>query len=339
MTNGFASPQTKRHPYAAARAIELQDKGDLWGAQNIYRSLLQKNPRDVDALCGLAGVLWQAERYEEAIPHLRRALNQRPNSAAAHTLLAITLYSMGRQEEACERARRAIACDPQFAEAHNALAQAMSAMGSYAEAISVQERAIELAPNQPRYYFGLGAMQSWNSDNPKFKALQALAEKSGSLAPTEQVYLHFALGKAWHDCGDMERAFRHQLKGAALKRRSLTYSEAATLGDLENLSRVVDRDWLRQREGAGNTSDVPIFILGMPRSGSTLVEQILASHPQVRSIGERSFFPSALGQVAGRSANLPARLPNLPKSDLNRIGVLYVDLVRESLRVRKSNRR
>ena len=316
---------------AFKQAIALQNQGNLPGAEKLYRAILKQNPNNFATLYNLAGVLWRSEQPEEAARFLRKALNQEPNSAPAHTLLASVLRSLERYDEALERARRAIALNPGFAEAHNNLAQTLADLGRYDEAIEAQARAIERAPNQPRYYFQLGLLTQWRSHDPRIAKLEALRPKSGSQSPDDQVYLHFALSKAHSDCGDIERAFRRQIEGGALKRRMLRYNEEATLRELDDLCRATDSEWMRRQQGVGDPSPLPVFILGMPRSGSTLVEQILASHPKVHTIGERPTFANALAQICRmtpKQSSLAELVAQWGSAELRKLGALYADAAR-----------
>src|SRR6516225_146922 len=113
------------------------------------------------------------------------------------------------------------------------------------------------------------------------------------------MHLHFALGKVYADLGQHERSFFHLIKGNALKRKQIVYDEAAALAQLERMREVFTAEALRQGRGCGDPSAVPVFIIGMPRSGSTLVEQILASHPKVFGAGERNEMAQLVSDIAG----------------------------------------
>jgi tetratricopeptide (TPR) repeat protein len=314
---------------AFKQAVMLYNQGKLREAEKLYRKILKDHPKNFGTLYNLAGVLWRAERFEEAAQFLRKALNQDPNSVGAHSLLASVFQSLGRYDEALKRARRAIALNSGSAEAHNTLARVLADLGRHDEAIRAQSRAIELAPNQPRYYFGLGSMMQWTVDDPHLAALKALAQKSGSLSLDEQIYLHFAIGKAYADCGNIEAAFRCQIEGGALKRRTLSYKEESTLRQLDELCGIIDAAWMQQRQDVGDPSPLPVFILGMPRSGTTLVEQILSSHPKVHSLGESAIFATALAGIGNKS--MPRSITELASqwtdSGIRRLAKLYLETV------------
>ncbi|MGH9467185.1 MAG: sulfotransferase [Terriglobales bacterium] len=313
------------------QAVSLQTQGNFTGAEKIYRAILKQYPKHFQTLSNLGTVLLFAERMEEAIPVLRKALNQNPNSAVVHTLLARALHLLDRHEESLERARRAIALNPELSDAHATLAQAMADLGRYDEARSALARAIELAPNGPRFYYYLGQIAPWTAGDPRLAALKAMAQNPASLPLGQRVELNFALAKACTDCGDVEGAFRHQIEGGALLRRVLNYDEASTLCELDQICRALDATWMGRHHGVGDLSPQPIFILGMPRSGTSLIEQILASHPKVQALGERLTFPEALAQICGTPtlpSSLSQRVVQWSVPDLRRLGATYLKAVR-----------
>jgi tetratricopeptide (TPR) repeat protein len=302
--------------------VALEKQGDISGAEKVYRALLKQDPSHFRTLYHLAGIAVGNGHFEEAVRFLRKALNQEPKSASAHAMLAHALQNLERHDEAMERARRAIALDPALADAYATLARELADLGRYDEAVRASARALELAPTHPSYYYQWGYITRWSAGDPRLATLEALAEKSASLPIEEQCHLHFALGKAYADCGDVERALRQQIRGGALKRQTLLYDEAATLRQLGELTRVFDGEWIGRHRGVGDPSSLPVFILGMPRSGTTLVEQILASHPKVAALGERRILNEALAQIRGSPEDVPS--PWSAK-ELQRLGALYLE--------------
>jgi tetratricopeptide (TPR) repeat protein len=318
---------------AFKRGVELQQRGDLPGAEKIYRAILKQYPKHFETLANLGSLLLFAERLDDAVRYLRRALKQKPNSAIVHSLLARVLYLLDRHDEALQRAHHAIALDPQFIDARATLAQGLAELGRYDEALATIAHAIELAPDQARLYYSWGEITRWTADDPHLAALEELAQKAASLPLDDQVNLNFALGKAYADCGHVERAFRHQIDGAALQRRLLRYDEASTLYELESMA-ALDAKWMARHQRVGDPSPLPIFILGMPRSGTSLVEQILASHPKVKALGERVTLNEAIAEACG-APTIPPSLPHLAAhwsdSELQRLGALYIKAISRSV--------
>jgi len=316
---------------AFRQAVALQHKGDFAGAEKIYRAILRQYPRHFPTLSNLGSVLLFSERLEEAAQVLRKALNQNPSSAVAHTLLARTLHLLDHHAEALERIRRAITLDAVLPDAHATLAQMLGDLGRYDDARDALTRAITLAPNEPRFYYYWGQIARWTADDPRLAALETLARKAASLPIGQQAELHFTLARAYADCGNEQESFRYQTEGGRLLRRILPYDEASTLQEMERLCCTVDTAWLARQHGAGDTSPLPVFIIGMPRSGTSLVEQILAGHPQVGALGERLDFPDAIARVCG-TPTMPASFSRYAArwsgTELHRVGTLYLKTVR-----------
>ena len=313
------------------RAVAMQARGDLAGAEKIYRAILKQYPKHHQTLTNLGTVLLGLERMQEALEFLRKALNQQPNAAMTHYLIAWALQMLDRNEEALARANRAIALNPKLPDAHATLSRVLANLGRYDEAIGALSRAIDLAPEQARFYGYWGHMTRWKADEPRLAALEALAERAASLSLEDQVEAHFALAKARADCGDLESSFRHQTEGGALQKKFFRYDEPANLRQLEEPCRALDAAWLARHQGAGDPSPLPVFILGMPRSGTTLVEQILASHPLVKTLGERLTFNEALARMCGTPTMPPSIAPRAAQwseAELRRLGALYVAAIR-----------
>jgi hypothetical protein len=151
--------------------------------------------------------------------------------------------------------------------------------------------------------------------------MEELAEDAAALSIEDRVELHFGLGKAYEDLGRPEKAFAQLLAGNALKRRQITYDEAATLGQLERVREVFTAELIRSRQGVGEPSPAPVFIVGMPRSGSTLVEQILASHPRVYGAGELKIH---LYTTVNGSQAFPELVPSMAGEQFRRLGESYL---------------
>lgn len=319
---------------AFKRALALQKEGNLLAAEKIYQAIIQQYPNHFDTLSNLGFVLLDQERLEEATYFLRKALNQKPNSAVVHTRLARALQLLDRHAEAEERLRRAIALNPELAEAHATLGLGLADLGRYNEAVVALARAIELAPDWARLYYFWGHIVRWSTDDPRLPALEALAQKSGGLSAPEQIDLKFALAKAYADLGDIDRAFRHQIEGGALQRRLIRYDEASVLRELDDVCRALDAGWMRRHQAVGNPSPLPVFIVGMPRSGTSLVEQILASHPKIRALGERLTFNESLAKICGTPTVPPAlaqRAAQWSDAQLRKLGTLYIDTIRRGV--------
>src|SRR5262249_20864916 len=139
--------------------------------------------------------------------------------------------------------------------------------------------------------------------------------------------LGFALGKAYDDLGEHERSFNHLLASNALKRRRIVYDEAATLGTFARICEVFTPELMREKRDLGDASPVPVFIIGMPRSGTTLIEQILASHPRVFGAGELTNLSKTVESLDSAPAPFPEAVSSLGGEQLRQLGAGYVAAV------------
>jgi tetratricopeptide (TPR) repeat protein len=287
-----------------------------------------------ESLARRGAILLSEGRAQEAIPLLQRAIAGNPELAEAHNNLGSALMSLGDAQGAAEQYRAAIALQPLYSQAHTNLGAALRALGRLPEALAsfergadanprdakafgdlaeilvemgrseeardAYERAIAIAP-WPAFFYGLGSIHTYTQSDPHLAALRRLSEDTGAFNADDRVYLHFALGKAFADAGDLERSFREFLSGNALQRSLEAYDEAGTLASYDAIRNTFTQPMMASLRGGGDPSAVPVFILGMPRSGSTLVEQILAAHPGVVAGGELDFIEASVGEVFGSS--------------------------------------
>jgi Sulfotransferase family len=197
-------------------------------------------------------------------------------------------------------------------------------LGRLDEARREIEQAIALAPRKAEFYRSLAEIKHFTKDDPQLAMLEALAGDMGGLSDDERTHLHFALGKIYGDLGQHERGFAHLLKGNALKRRQIVYDEETILARFDSARALFTAEVMRERAGQGDPSTLPVFILGMPRSGTTLVEQMIASHPEVHGAGELSDFDRSVAALAG-PAGVPA---DIGGAELRRVGSEYVARIR-----------
>jgi len=305
---------------------------DRWEqAARCFKRALTFKPDYIEALSNLGGALHSVKRDEEAIKVLNKALTLNPQFPEAHGNLGVALMMRDRWAEAMASSARAVSLDPGNAIVHAQMGAAHLTMGRLEDARRSFETAVKLEPANPNYYLKLVGCYTVDTSDPYFQAMEDLARRIDILPGDGPIELHFALAKAYADIGQDERSFRHLLEGNALKRRTITYDEAATLALFDRIRTSLSGDVLQQKSGLGDPSAVPIFILGMMRSGSTLVEQVLASHPSVFAAGERPYFTEAYNGVR-RAINSPLAypefVPTLDGSHLRQIGEAYVNHLR-----------
>ena len=334
--------------------------GELEDAKKLIRKALNQNPRSAEAYNTLGYIMQAQRRYDDACAHYRKALAIKPDYAEALNNLGNALMGLEAHEAARDSYQRALALRPDLADTHKNLAGALLALGQYDAAVAGCESALALrpdlaaahfhmgvaletlgrlegsrkayaaavsyAPRTTRYHLSLAEAKRFSADDPQLVALEGLAREIGSLPKEEQMHLHFALGKAYGDVGRRELAFHHLLEGNALKRQQVAYHEEQSLGLFDRTRAVFSAELMREKAGFGEPSSVPIFILGMPRSGTTLIEQILASHPRVYGAGELPAFDRAVTALGsdGPAISFPEIVPSLTGAQLRQLGKSYL---------------
>jgi tetratricopeptide (TPR) repeat protein len=270
----------------------------------------------------LGHLLLRLQRYPQARARFEKALERTPDAAPLLDGLGVALDRLERVDEAAAAYRRALACDPAYANAACNLGKCLLESGDIDEAMNWFDRAIELEPHNGSFYLPLVTGGSKSVKPAHIEAMKRLAERIDTLPRAQRIDLHFALGNVYEREGRIDESFRHLLAGNGLKRAEIVYDEPAALGYVRSVIEAFGDPSMEQLRGCGDQSERPIFIVGMPRSGSTLVEQILAAHPAVTGAGEIDVLgPIVGGMWPGLSASTPAGL----RAQVRRIGERYLD--------------
>lgn len=310
------------------QALQRLDRDDAAMAE--IRLVLKADPDNVTAHYTLGVLLHRNHRDEEAVPHFEKVLALDPDHVRAMTGLADTLLMLERPAEAIALCRRAISVQPEFARAHTVLGAVLAEVGNLAEAVTESERALDLAPRRPEFCYNLVRLTKVQRDDRVLEVLGTMLPDADALSPRERCWLYFALAKSYDDIGERDHGFAYLLEANAQKRRMIEYDEARELRRLDRVREVFTDELLAARRGLGDPSTLPVFVVGMPRSGTTLVEQILASHPAVFGAGER---PELAQIVARHMARLGAlRFPEaawtITGKELRLIGEAYLAALR-----------
>jgi tetratricopeptide (TPR) repeat protein len=343
-----------------ALAAEHQKEGRFPEAEQLYRRVLRHRPRNVDAMRLLAAIAFKTGRPDEAESLLERAVSLAPDFLAALIDLGRLRKEQDRYEEALECFDRAIALEPENAQGHFLRGSTLAPAALTREAIDAYERCLELRPAHAGALLGLGHVLKtmgrpeaaidayrncirarpdngetyWSLANLKtyrFSDAEVAEMQSrldgGGLSVQSEVNFRFALGKAWEDRGEFDRAWGYYQSGNSRQRSQVSYDPVQTESLNDRLVRVFSPDFLQSHQGAGLDDPAPIFILGLPRSGSTLLEQILASHSQVEGTSELPY----LGRVATRlnrnradGLNYPEALTELGREHFRSLGEDYI---------------
>jgi Tfp pilus assembly protein PilF len=296
--------------------VALHTQGRREDALAAFDRALALDPQYAEAAANAGNLLCELERYMQAYELLSAAAQRQPNDAAIRSGIGIALRGLARPQDAVHAFEAAIAADPAFADAYTNLGATFGELGEFERAEAAFARALDLAPRTPRIY------REWSSVH---RFTEADASHVAALERLDGVDAHFALGKAYEDLGRHTDAFTHLLAGNAAKRATISYDEAAVLQHLDAIAAHAAPERMRALAGAGDPSRAPIFILGMPRSGTTLIEQVLASHPQVHALGERADLALCVEILEReRGVPYPELLGVVDDSDVMALGERYV---------------
>ena len=309
----------------------LRDQGQLVEAVAAYRQAIRIDPDYAEFYSNLGNALRDRDQLDEAICAYEQAIRLQPVRAEFHLNLGIALRYQGKLDGAVAAFRQAITFKPGLVDAHDYLGIALLELGRVPECRAVWEEAVRLAPRNTKCLHNLAEIVRFVDGDPRLAAMEQLGEDNAALSNEDRVHLHFALAKAYADVGRHADAFRQWLDGNALKRRKVTYHEAATLGAMDRARAVFTPELFQRFQNKGPPSPVPIFIVGMPRSGTTLIEQILASHPQVFGGGEMKHFAAAVDKIRMASGGLriyPELTPDMTDQDFHDLGAQYLAAIR-----------
>jgi len=296
-----------------------------------FRAVVAAEPDHVDANIHLGRLFEQKRHHSLAVEHYDTVLAHNPEDVEALLGAARTKRNLGRRAEALDHLHRLETLQPALAAAFCLHGEIMAETGSMAEAARQMRHAVALAPNRAEYLTYLTYMGKVRPGDGTLSALEAILPSAASLPLRERCFLHFALAKAYGDVGMHERGFTHLLQGNAIKRSDIEYPEAPALFAMERIAQVFNTELMAARKDCGDPSEVPVFIVGMPRSGTSLVEQVLASHAAVFGAGERlELSQAALRLSAGRlgATGFPEVVWTMTDEQLRQFGSEYVASLR-----------
>ncbi len=253
----------------------------------------------------------------------QRCLEHKPRSVPALVALATALRLQQRQEEACDYLTKAVKLDPANAAVLNHLGIVQKELGAPA-ALDTFNRCIALQPDLTDVYWNRSDLLRQPAPQQLDAMLQLL--RKPNLSASQQARLHYALSRAYEFLGDWEKQIHHVLAGARCKRDALSYNHATEMQQMAAIPQFFTATILQQADALEHQSCTPVFICGLPRSGSTLAEQILSSHPEVMAGDELTALPLATANVL-RALHIDKAFPHwagdLQMADWRTIGQLY----------------
>jgi tetratricopeptide (TPR) repeat protein len=323
------------------------DRGAYTEAFTFYRDLIELDPHRADALNNLGAALCKLGRYKEAEDYfrqaiainpnypeahnnlgnvlrwrghiadaeitLRRALKLKPHYVDARTNLGLTLVLRGRLRCAKARFARVLRAAPHHADALLGLGRVAGMEGRFDEAETMFTRALEVNPRMPSALAALAGIRKMTSSDGAWLAAAEEMAASG-IAPLEEIDLHFAIGKYHDDVRNFARAFQsYERANELLKANADSYDRKARTHFVDDLIRVYSRETVSSFEGGASASMKPVFVVGMMRSGTSLAEQIIASHPAVKGAGELGFWSDAVHEYETVARQEPLGQPTRKK--------------------------
>ena len=345
-----------RDPRLIDAALALRENR-IPDAEQLLRAHLKVDPIDVAAIRMFAEVAARIGRFRDSETLLRRVLELDPDFGAARANLATVLYRQNRSVEAIEELDALLGDEPGNPAHFNLKAAALGRIGEFEEAVALYKEVLQAAPRQPRVWMSYGHTLKtlgraeegvaayrratelepsfgeawWSLANLKvftFTDADCVAMRSQlartDLTDADRLHLDFALGKAMEDRKDYAVAFAHYEEGNTVRRRGLNYDAASTTTMVDSACATFTPQFFAARNGAGHTAADPIFVVGMPRAGSTLIEQILSSHSAVEGTTELPDIPA----LSGRVENYPEGLSDVEPERLVRLGEAYLERAR-----------
>ena len=247
----------------------------------------------------------------------------------AYNNLGVDLRSQGDLSEAVACFQRALDIDPNYKEAYLNLGLALRAQGNMEEAVIQIRHAIRIDPGYPEAHSALSFLERHAEYDERMRAMEARISRR-DLSDNQKMHLCFGLGKAFEDIKEYGKAFDYLLEGNRLKRSTIDYSTSETRDFFEQIKNAFSADFFSTHQGAGFQDPAPIFILGMPRSGTSLAEQILASHPQVFGAGELKVLSQLISKRCEETSETryPECLSKLDAKAFEVMGSDYIKAIR-----------
>lgn len=281
-------------------AVVLRRRGEGEAAERECREAIARNPNFAEAHNTLGLILKDKGDGEAALAAFAEAARLAPAMVDAQLNRAGALFALGRMEESEAAYGAILAHQPARAEALGGLGVVLLAAGRLTEAARRFRAALAARPDYPEALYNLVAADGTLTDD-EVESAKTLLERQGR-SDEDAAKLHFALGETLDRKGDRKGAFSHVSEGNALRRRMLTAAGRAFDAEahdrrIDEIISVFDRDLFATHAGTGSGDDRPVFVVGMPRSGTTLVEQILAAHPRVHGLGEADILARLANQI------------------------------------------
>ena len=359
-----------RHP-ELVEAVELLRDGKLGKAERIVRDLLKQYPLDVSAMRVLADIGLKVGQLKDAAHLLERCLELAPDFHAARHSYALVLIRLHKPEAALREAEMLLAQEPSNpnfltlkgsilvrigdheqaldlyekvlnhypnqARAQMSYGHTLKTVGRLDESIEAYRKCIRLSPEVGEAYWSLANLKTFRFSDDDIEDMRKQVTAKGGDAD-DQAHLAFALGKALEDRGEYDESFKFYRRGNAIRRIEHRYNPKVNVLEAVRQVRALDKSFFEERKGWGCEAPDPIFIVGLPRAGSTLLEQILASHSQVEGTSELQDIIAISRKLANKcrenpSGKYPENLAGMSEQEFRELGESYL----HTTRIQRSN--
>ena len=327
-------PHLKEDPFDAAAIrmlAELAARIGRWrDAENLLRRAVELAPGWTAAKANLALVLGRMGRPAEAMELLEDVFEEEPEQIGHWNLKAATLGRLGEFDGAIELYESVLARAPRQPKVWMSYGHMLKTVGRQAEGVAAYRKAIELTPTLGEAWWSLANLKTVHFDDSDAQAMRRALEIA-NLSDEDRFHLDFALGKALHDAGRPDEAFDHYSKANALRLRLHPYAPKDTRATVDRSIELFTSEFFEARAGGGCDAPDPIFIVGLPRAGSTLIEQILSSHSLVEGTSELPDLPV----LATRRGSYPDSIAELDLDERLALGQEYLKRASVQRRTRK----
>ncbi|MEE4109995.1 MAG: sulfotransferase [Halieaceae bacterium] len=302
--------------------------GALRDAENLLARAVELAPDYPAARFAYANALYRRHRYDDSLAQLAVLLDAQPDNAAWLTLRAANLVDLNEHTRALEVLETVLAHDPDYRQAWLSYGHAQRALGGTQQAIDAYERCIALDSGVGEAYWSLANLKTYRFSDAQLDAMEALLQRE-DCGFRDYYHALFALGKAREDRGDHERAMAAYVKGNQVRSRQVPWDSEGFERDCRELIDFFDEGFFRDRETWGHDDPAPVFVVGLPRAGSTLIEQILASHSRVEGTAELADIIAIARDLSGKrrrqdASRYPAVLADLGRTAVRELGERYI---------------
>lgn len=298
--------------------------GRFKDSEALLRRAIELAPGFAAARSNLAGILYRQNRFEETVDMLGTVLAVEADDAGGQSLMAAALGRIGEYDEALALYAALTQRFPDHAKLWMSFGHVLKTVGRQEEGVAAYRRALAVEPTLGEVWWSLANLKTVRFDDADIAAMEAALEISG-LSDEDRLHVHFALGKAHDDQRVAQSAFRHYAQANAIRHGQLDYDPEIISGHVDKIVATFTPAFLESKAGQGDAAPDPIFILGMPRAGSTLLEQILASHSLIEGTMELPDLPAiALREGQGVPSGWIDAVRTMPPARLAELGAEFL---------------